>query len=148
MTELGSMKTEISWNLGLTVAGFLTMFAGGIWAFADASNNIKDLIGRMDAFEASATVRRAATDLRFGKIEDRLQPLDNYQYRTTTIEAQVKAINERLDRGFDVQRDSMEALRKSIGDIALQIGLLSQRLDGVVPRKAASAAQAGNVARD
>ncbi|SHF09173.1 hypothetical protein SAMN02745157_1616, partial [Kaistia soli DSM 19436] len=106
------------------------------------------LIDRMDKFEAGATVRRAATDARFGKIEDRLQPLDNYQYRTTTVEAQVKAINERLDRGFDVQRDSMEALRKSIGDVSLQIGLLSQRLDAVVPRKGANVELPSRIAKE
>jgi hypothetical protein len=138
MTELGTVRTEISWNLGITVVGFLGLFAGGVWAFADASNSINDLINRMDKYEAGAVVRRATTDTRFSKIEDRIAPLDNYQYRTTTVEAQVKAINERLDRGFDSQRDAMEALRVQIGNMSVQLGILTQRFDSVIPRKGAS----------
>lgn len=147
MSDVSNMKTELNWNLGITVFGFLSVFASGVWAFADASNKIGDLIDRMDKYETSAAARRAATDARFGKLEDKVQPFDNYQYRTATVEAQVKAINDRLDRGFDVQRETMDAIRKDIGDVSLQVGLLAQRLDAVVPRQKATASGAMGLSR-
>jgi hypothetical protein len=92
-------------------------------------------------------IRLDKADDRFKLLEAKVALVEPLSYRTAANEAQVTAINNRLDRGFDVMSTSLENLRKDqalqngevrkdIGRLDTKVEVLSQRLDQLAPPRA------------
>lgn len=113
------------WNFNLPQIVTTIIAVGGVgWAIATSLNGMENRLvaveGKIAQSEISYASRRAATDERFKKIEDNMEPIGSLVIR-------VKALEDIAAEGIKTQQKTVDALN----DMRVAVGVLSNKIDNL-----------------
>ena len=98
---------------------------------------VNSLDARLAKVEENSLTRSTITDKKFDEIQKSLDPLNNMPYRVGILEQQATAINLRIDRFTETISNTMELIRKDVGNLGTKIEVLSTKVDNIAPPKKA-----------
>lgn len=82
-----------------------------------------------ETMEKQIAERRVLIDARFSALEAKVAPIEAVQFRLGKQEADIVAVNSRIDRIVDSFSDQLKELRKDVNAVGTKVEVLTRSLE-------------------
>lgn len=124
---------RVNW-LNVNVPTIVALFGVG-WGVV---SYISDINSRLEQVEFTQSQGGQQAKEAFNRIQLKLETIDDLPYRMTTVEGQIAATNQRIDRLVESLTNSVELLRKDVGALSTKVEVLTSKIDAISPTKPAN----------